>query len=195
MNTVIKKLSSGYEVEVRPVPPTAYLDVEMQFTRDNPPLRKPTIKAQSVAGHTEEIAAALDSQEYQDYEHALALRDMELRAAKINFAYNYAVVRWRHVFLPEETKAGDSLLGPWYDTPPDEWKPDRAIPDKTSDKRTLFIKYELIQILDDDRAISNPHQTAPMTEEEIAAALAGFQPNQERPDARASTAKRKRRGG
>lgn len=177
------------------MPPTAYLDVEMEFMRNHPPLRKPTIRAQSVAGHTEEIAAALDSTEYQDYEHALALRDMELRAAKINFAYNYAVMRWRRVFLPEDTKAGDSLFGPWYDVPLDEWKPDRAIPDKTSDKRTLFIKYELIQTLDDDRAISNPFAVAPMTEEEMAAALAGFQSDAKQPAIRGRAAKHKGRGG
>ena len=170
MNTVIRQLSSGYEVEVRPVPPTAYLDIEMEFTRNHPPLRKPTIKAQSVAGHTEEIAAALDSPEYQDYQHQAELREMELRAAKINFAYNYAVMRW----------CVDENGGEWYVDPPDNWKPDPSIPDKTSSRRILFIKYELVQTLADDRAISNPIETAPITVQEVDAAEAGFRPDEKR---------------
>lgn len=178
MNTVIRKLSSGYEVEVRAVPPTAYLDVEMEFIRNHPPLAKPTIRAQSVAGHTEEIAASLDSPEYQAYQHQAELRDMELRAAKINFAYNYAVVQWRKV--PEAESKAAGLQYDWTNDAPFSWVPDKSILDKTSNKRTLFIKYELIQTLDDDRAISSPFAVAPMTEEEVDAALAGFRSDAER---------------
>lgn len=185
MNTVIKQLSSGYEVEVRPVPPTAYLDVEMEFTRNHPPPQKPrvnVVSAKSVAGHVEqveELASVMDSPEYQDYQHQLELRDMELRAAKINFAYNYAVVRWH-----KQDEA-------WIEETPDDWVPDDLIPDKTSPKRTIFIKYELIQSLEDDRAVSNPHQVAPLTEEEVAAALKGFHPDQEQRTSGSGTYKRK----
>ena len=185
MNTVIKQLSSGYEVEVRPVPPTAYLDVEMEFARNHPPPQKPKVSVKSVAGHTEEIASAMDSPEYQAYEHQIELRDMELRAAKINFAYNYAVVRWRE-YPVDGNKAGE-----WQTNVPNTWQPDPSILDKTSDKRIIFIKYELIATLDDDREVSLTKKVAPMNEEEVATALKGFRPDQEQRTSGSGTYKRK----
>jgi hypothetical protein len=197
MNTRVVQLSSGHEVVVRDVPPTAYLDVELDFNRNHPPPKKPTIKAQSVAGHTEELLASMNSPEWAEYDNALELHKAELRAAQINFSYNYAVVKWRNVNLikpiMEPGPQGPSDKG-WRTEPPADWKPDDLCPDKTSPPRVLFIKYELINNRADERSVSDPFKTAPLSDEEVSAALDKFRFDKELKDATAKPAKRKGRG-
>jgi hypothetical protein len=192
MNTSIKQLSSGYEVEVRAVPPSAYTDVELQYNRDNPPPKKPTIQVKSVAGHTEELLAGMNTPEWAEYDRATELYKQELQAVFIGFVYNYAVVKWRKIFAPEETKEGSSRLGLWQSNPDMEWLPDPLYPDKTSPRRVLFIKQELLASQTDQKAILNPFATAPLAEEEISIALDKFPTDTE--PATAITSARKRKG-
>jgi len=173
MNTSIKQLSNGYWVEARAVPPAAYLDVELDFNRNHPPPKKPTIKVQSVAGHTEELLASMNSPEWAEYDNALELHKADLRAAQINFAYNYAVVRWKR--RGEQTPDDEHE---WLTQPPNTWFPDELCPDKTSPLRVLFIKYELIATSDDDRAISKPFEASPLSDEEVSTALDKFRPDE-----------------
>lgn len=202
MNTSIKQLSSGYEVEVRAVPPTAYLDYQLQFERDNPPPKRPMIKVPSVAGHTEELPALMNSPEYVEYDRATKLHEQELFAAFVSFSYNYAVVRWcktdfMKTVVESLTSKGMKFepdkVDDWKTQPPDTWQPDELYPDKTSPRRVLFIKIELIADGADERAISNPFAVSPLKEEEVSAALDKFRPDEELKAASGSPVKRKGR--
>jgi hypothetical protein len=179
VKTNIVQLSSGYEVEVRAVPPTAYLDVELDWARTHPTPDKPKVDIKSVAGHVEQVVSAMDSPEYAEWQRANDLRELELRQVKINFAYNYSVIRWRK---DAET---------WETQPPMDWERDPLIPDTGAPKRVQFIKFELIASIEDDRAISNPFPVKPLLDEEVEAALAKFRLDEERATAPASARKRK----
>jgi hypothetical protein len=188
MNTSIKQLSSGYEVEVRAVPPSAYTDVELQYNRDNPPPKKPTIQVKSVAGHTEELLAGMNTPEWAEYDRLTELYKQELQAVFIGFVYNYAVVKWRKIsFGMVEHHSGE-----WIYNPSDDWQPDPLYPDKTSPRRVLFIKQELLASQADQKAILNPFATAPLAEEEISIALDKFPTDTE--PATTITSARKRKG-
>lgn len=195
MNTSIKQLSSGYEVEVRAVPPTAYLDVELEFNRNHPPPMKPTIKVQSVAGHTEELLASMNSPEWAQYDNALELHKADLRAHQINFAYNYAVVKWhKSDSLSRLMESERPELKAWQIQPPGDWFPDELCPDKTSSRRILFIKYELINSIKDDGMIGDPFKVSPLSDQEVEAALDKFRPDTASEAVTASPVKRKGSG-
>lgn len=127
----IEKLSSGYEVKVRLVPPHASVAVMEQYEYPD----APTEKAQSAAGHQEEFPAPKDSPEMKAYQVECNRIYKESKKAAKEFLLDYAVIEWR-----------DEIS--WRTEPHQNWELDPVLVRhgvKPSDNRRVdFIRYELI---------------------------------------------------
>jgi len=131
MSVKIVKLSSGYEVKVRPVPPHASVAVMEQYEYPD----APTEKVKSAAGHEEELPAPEDSPEMKAYHAKCNKIYKESKNAAKEFLLDYAVIAWND--------GAD-----WMTEPPEDWALDPVLIRhgvKPSDNRRVdFIRYELI---------------------------------------------------
>jgi hypothetical protein len=138
MSIRIVKLSSGYEVKVRPVPPHASVAVMEQYEYPD----APTEKVQSAAGHTEELPAPKDSSEMKVYQAECNRIYKESKKAAKDFLLDYAVIAWR------DSGESDPINGEWQYEPSQVWELDPVLIRhgvKPSDNRRVdFIRYELI---------------------------------------------------
>lgn len=126
------KLTSGWTVRCRPVPPLAQTGAMDGLGLHYPP--PPKISVKTVTGE-EETDAPEESEEYVAYFEACGKVDEARERKGRDFTYAYGVREWS-----EDGKK-------WLKEPPKGWKPDpilvEAIGD-VGDRRTAFIMYELI---------------------------------------------------
>lgn len=158
------KLSSGFTVKVRTVPPYTFAQISAQFKEPIPP--KMPIK--SVAGHTEMVVAPDDSPEWLTFVQAQDEYKKKVAEARDNFVYDYGIESWRNG------------AGEWQTDPPDDWEFPKIFEKygikSGGDRRLDYIHYHLIATNDDvgkilDAALGN---VAPITDAEVDAALGGF---------------------
>jgi len=127
----VVKLSSGYEVKVRPVPPHASVAVMEQYEYPD----APTERVESAAGHTEELPVPKDSPEMKVYQAECKRIYTESKKTAKKFLLDYAVVEWK------------DEIG-WRTEPHQDWTLDPVLVRhgvKPSDNRRVdFIRYELI---------------------------------------------------
>jgi hypothetical protein len=152
-------------VHTRQIPSYASLQVSAQFKRPD----APKIKVHSVAGHDELKDAPTDSPEWAEYSKQVREIDKQIERAQSDFLYDYAVESW-------SCDGGKT----WVSDAPPDWKfPDVFIRhgiQPSDNRRVDYIRYELITSNEDvgalfDDALGN---TAPITDQEVSAALGGF---------------------
>jgi len=182
MSTVtVVSLSNDWEVQVRPVPPTATFKWEKANLNLPPkPGRPMATYTSELDGHIETVPALPDSKEWKEWELKMltwreecdVLREDALYDES-DYSIDYAIVAFRK---KEE--------GPWLIEPPAEWKVPEAMSRHGADdfdcRRLAFIQLELLEFQPDYEklhAVMFPvgeQSTAPVIKEEIRAALERF---------------------
>lgn len=178
-----RTLKSGITVKTRIVPTHAIVQVGAQFKR---PIA-PKVAIKSVAGHSELVTAPDDSPEWLAFVQAEDEYKAKVDKAKNDFIYDYAVEAWRNG------------TGEWQTEPPIDW----AFPEMFrayglepgASRRADYVRYELLRLNDDvstvlDDALGN---VAPINEQEVDAALGGFQADEKRRAYTRGSAKRNKR--
>ena len=185
-----------WEALVIPVPPTASFRWRKQKEQYPPKPPKPIAEYESVAGHTERVEALPESKEYNEWIQQMRIWKEECNAIaeKVaiegsEFAYDYAILAWRHA---DETGA----VSEWMTEPPNGWEPSGAyarhglVP--SDNLRLEFILHDLLCVdkymalvtkIMYPNTLGTEGDTSPVTKEEVAAALATFQPGNEIPSA------------
>lgn len=161
-------LKSGVIVRTRIVPTHAIVQIGSQFKR---PIA-PKIAVKSVAGHTEMVTAPDDSPEWAAFVQAENEYQAQVDKAKNDFIYDYAIEAWCNG------------SGEWQTDAPPDWvfpeifKSYGILPGNS--RRADYVRYELLRLNDDvaavlDDALGN---AAPITNQEVDAALGGFPANE-----------------
>ena len=175
MNNLIEvKLSSGWRVRCRVVPPLAFRGLmdKPEFWYPPPPVVE--VKVQKGTA-TETIPAPEGSPEYLVYH--IALKEIERKKDEQMrwFCYSYGVVEWVR-------GAGTK----WSKQPPKNWEVDPVIVDMLGERdmprRTAFIMYELIALASDLTAIDDTilkSDQEPLKGGEVQAAEDSFQGDEE----------------
>ena len=163
---VERKMKGGtLLVRTRQITPVAQLQIAAQFERP----RAPKIKVHSAAGHDELKDAPTDSPEWEEYKQKVRDIDKQIERAQSDFLYDYAVESW-------SWDGGTTF----FSDVPDDWKfPavfERHGIHPSDNRRIDYIRYELITSNEDISvlfadALGN---TAPITDQEVDAALGGF---------------------
>jgi hypothetical protein len=175
-----RTLKSGIVVKTNVVPAHAIAQVGAGIVKPAPP----KVPIKSIAGHTELVTAPDDSPEWLAYVQAQNDYDERISKAKNDFTYDCAVEAWKNG------------TGDWQTEPPDDWK----LPDvftrhgiKAGDKRADYIRYHLLVSNEDIEIVLRDAlgQTAPITDGEVSAALAGFRPGVSRRSGAGRKAKRR----
>lgn len=159
-----RTLKSGIVVKTRVVPTHAVVQVGSQFKR---PVA-PKVAVKSVAGHSELVTAPDDSPEWAAFVQAENEYREKTDKAKNDFIYDYAIEAWRNG------------TNEWQTEPPADWvfpeifKSHGLQPSES--RRADYVLYELLQTNDDvsvvlDDALGN---VAPITNQEVDAALGSF---------------------
>ncbi len=172
-----RTLQSGFTVRTRLVPPHAVAQVGAQF----PEPAVPKIAVKSVAGHSELVTAPDDSPEWQAYVKAAEEHKQKARDAEADFTYDYGIEAWK------------SGSGEWQTEPPADWICPSILEEygirPSKRRRADYIRYEILLTNED---ISNVLEdvlgkSAPITNQEVDAALGGF-----RGDAKRGTSPRRK---
>jgi hypothetical protein len=171
MNNLVEvKLSSGWRVRCRVVPPLAFRGLmdKPEFWYPPPPVVE--IKVQKGKA-TETVPAPEGSPEYVEYHNAIRELERKKDEQMRWFCYSYGVVEWVR-------GAGTK----WSKEPPKNWEVDKTLVEMLDvgdmPRRTAFIMYELIAFADDlvtvDGAILKSDQE-PLKGGEVQAAEDSFQ--------------------
>lgn len=138
-NLVEKKLSSGWEVRVRPVPPLAGAEVLDMSRYIHPPVPMQEVETKV---STEYVSYAASHPEMWEWRQKCEKLDEQQFEDKKAFAYHYGVHSWR--------RDGKK----WLTEPPEGWEVDSAFVKLLYDgsalyRRLAFIKTELALSPDD----------------------------------------------
>ena len=147
MNTVEVKLSSGWRVRCRVVPPLAFRGLMDKPEFWYPPL--PTVEVKVQKGtKTETVPAPEDSDEYLEYSRAIREIERKKDQQMLWFCYTYGVTEWVR-------GAGTK----WSKEPPKGWEIDPVIVEMLDvdemPQRTAFIMYELLGTTNDLEAVDD----------------------------------------
>ncbi len=188
------KLSGGYTVRVRSMPP--YIAQQMFFRAQQalpPEPERPRVEVKSVAGHVEEMPAPESSPEWEAWReqrrlwYAECARIIEEQdQLNANFVLDYAVVEWRPPSIRwrrlswwlMRVVGGDPG---WQCEPHETWMRPAVLArhglDMDSDNQRLdFIRCVLVETVEDMQRLTNlaTGRMASLREEEVDAAFAGF---------------------
>lgn len=181
----VVRLSNGWEVRVRPVPPTANFKWEATHIKlPKKPGKPVAVITSKLTGHTETPDALPESKEWNAWLAEMMLWEEEVEniqqsasSDEMHFAFDYACVDWRNP---------DQGVEEWIEDPPDGWEIPRAlikheVENADSDMRMAFINYCLIEVPEDHNVIRRwmypvgEDSTAPISESEVERVLASFQ--------------------
>ena len=180
MSTISRRLPSGAEVLLRPIPPhhRRQLDVSSELPEE-PELPQKEVK--SVDGHVERMPAAEGDPEYEAWlqAHRKWLGECAVarkRLYELGFLerLDYAIVGW---ILPGPLQSIRRLLGLWSRNAPRAWEAHPALKRVPMlSRRTLYITGEVLTVDADYDVVTDAAFPLSITSSEVDAQLDGFRP-------------------
>lgn len=170
------ELSSGIEVELRPVPPYVLMKAAQKL-----PLPDVPTKTVSTPAGEQEVTVGVDTPEYKAFAEEMEEIQNERFEQHLEMTLNYGVKRWR--LKPQNIlHRAFALLGlgyQWEDEPPGGWEMPEAFRDAVESTGDRRLDYILLMILADtedfSKVMSQLQDTSQdLTTEEVETAEGSF---------------------